>query len=96
MKNLTSRPEEGEDPFQVQDFTIEELELISSLLYQVRLGGPTVYSKAALNILEKVSNYLDDDFLQNSSDKVNVKIEVLDINGSPVMIFDNHHFDIIV
>lgn len=96
MASISSRPGE-ESVLALDDLVPAELELITALLCNVKLGRGWPYRDAALSILTKIEKYsADPNFLTNASDAVDVSVNVLDGAGQPLFTFDNAHFEIIV
>lgn len=92
---LSSRPSENEDPFVLNDLSPTELELIAALLCNVRLGNHSVHAAAAYTLMEKITDYMDDDdYVLDSSKVVDMHASVTDRLGWKVITVDSHHFEI--
>lgn len=96
-KHLSSRPDEmeDEDPFVLDDLVPNELELITALLCHVRLGGSSPYSHAAMNLLDKIENYVcDPNYSDVACQNVNVQSREFDKNGIPFSLPPGGYFEL--
>ncbi len=92
---ISSRPEEDEDPFVLDDLVPEELELICALLYNVRLGHSSPYRAAASSLLNKIEQYMgDDDFSEKAAEAVDATIAILNNQGVLVGALGRDNFEI--
>jgi hypothetical protein len=98
MKHLSSRPTEDdfdEDPFVLDDLVPDELELITALLCHVRLGGSSKYSHAAMNLLDKIENYVCDVNYSNlACQNVNVQSREFDSHGVQISLPPGGYFEL--
>ena len=65
----------------VLQVTTEQLELISTRICQVRLGGSSVYSTAAFDLISVIENAFGSDFLEDSRNAVDIYATIEDDNG---------------
>lgn len=92
---ISSRPEENEDPFVLDDLVPTELELICALLYNVRLGTKSQYKVAATNLLNKIESYMNDSqFAEHAADNVDMEVIVLNAAGSVIATLGRDNFEI--
>ncbi len=62
-----------------------ELELISSFVYNTRLGQRSQYSAAALTLLRKIAETFGDDFVDNAAQNVDLHVTIEDDQGGVVL-----------
>lgn len=65
--------------------TSEQLELIVSMLYIVRLGQGTPHSAAAFDLISDIEDTLGDTFMEGCYEAVNMNIVVQDTQGNVVV-----------
>lgn len=91
MTKIISRPNEtavGEGDYLLR-MSYEQLQYIGALVYNTRLGDGK-YKEAAYEIVTSLEQLFDDDFIQDASADVNMRITIEDNYGNPVA---EHHND---
>lgn len=83
---ISSRFDEDDSPtIGSGNFTLQvdsdQLELITALVCNVRLGGKSAYSTAAYNLINTIENDFGSDFLDDCSTAVNVNVTIEDDSG---------------
>lgn len=84
---LSSRPDDGEDDDKIvlDDLDFEELQLISAFLWSTKLGrGVSPYRDAAFTLMTKIEDMMGQDFIQESSEDVDLQIAIVDSAGNQI------------
>lgn len=81
-KTMSSRPA-AEEGLAVDGLSIHELELIAAFLWITRLGsGISVHRDAAFSLMTKIEQLMGLNFMQDAAIDVDMKINILDLNGN--------------
>jgi hypothetical protein len=75
---LPSQPATIGNGFIDLKLTSEQLELISALVYNCRLGNGSVYKTAAFEIIGMIEDEYGTDFMDDASDNVDLQVTVED------------------
>ena len=84
-KYMSSRPDDDDASFSLEELNHDELCLISAFLYQTKLGsGISSYRDAAFSLLDKISDIMGDDFVADAADDVDMQIVIQDSAGNMI------------
>ena len=79
-----------EEDIGLEGLNDDELKLIAALLYPVRLSTHgTKFAKAALTLMVKIENARGNDFFEEASNEVDMKVILIDDNGDTLDTVDD-------
>jgi hypothetical protein len=97
MTTISSRKGTTSNSLTFDDLTDAELELISALVYNVRLGKGSIYREAAYDLMNKIESFKqDDDYISRASALVDPECDVLDSHGTPAFTIRNQDYEVVV
>jgi hypothetical protein len=91
---MSSRPDENN--LSLSSFTVEELQLIGAYVSVTVLGHGHPYRMAAYSLLNKLDEYFDSEFCQDSFDQIDMEVRIEDDHGNLVSTVSKDNFAILV